>query len=128
MRILLILFSLISGCVQASSNNTLVLDYKDFGPPSAAYELIGNDWWQWLPHGDPRPKSYKIKVVVFRGIDLKKAKQLFPVNEHKKQDYRYVKYTDAMNYLNQNIKQDLLPDVTKIFKSTKKKLKDHFEK
>ncbi|MCI0505624.1 MAG: hypothetical protein L0Z73_05885 [Gammaproteobacteria bacterium] len=128
MKLILILLLFLSGCAHAETQNTLVLDYEEFGPPAAAYKLIGNDWWQWLPHGDSRPKKYDIKVVVFKDIDLDKVQRQFPIIEQNNQDYRYLKYNDALEYLDRNIEEDLLPEVTTKLKTTKQKLVQYFEK
>ncbi len=101
------------------------LTYKDFGPPSLAYELIGSDYWQWNDHGDSRPKDYPIAVIVYRDIDLQKIKTLYPVVKEKKQDYRYVTYKKAVDFLNKSIeelqkyKDDIPPKLIGTLKKTR---------
>lgn len=86
--------------------NTVVLKYSDFGPQSVSWETIGMGWWQWDDCGDPNPNySYDIRVVVYRGIPLEDVKQLYPVRKEKNQDYRYLEYQKAVEYLNKGIQK-----------------------
>lgn len=82
-----------------------ILQYKDFGPPALATDLIGTSWWQWDNHGDSHPREYPISVIVYRDVDLEMLETLFPVSETKKQDYRYVAYSKAMDFLNNAIEE-----------------------
>jgi len=81
-----------------------VLPYEAFGPPSAAHELIGMNWWQWLPHGDSRPRAYPVNVVVYWNQTLEQVKEQYPVDEAKEQDYRYVEFSAAVPYWKKTIK------------------------
>lgn len=100
-----------------------VLQYDDFGPQAAAWELIGMEWWQWDSHGDSDPNTkYDIRVIIYRGISLANIKRLYPVIEEKKQDFRYLKYSKAIDYLNDNIKENIIPDVTSTLQKTKHKI------
>lgn len=85
---------------QINRQEHVILNYKDFGPPALAHELIGSDYWQWDSHGDSRPRDYPIKVVVYRDVDVQQIKERFPVIEEKEQDYRYVAYPTAIAFLN----------------------------
>lgn len=114
------IFLLLSCTQTTQAENTLVLEYSDFGPPAMANEVIGMDWWQWQPHGDSRPKKHDIKVVVYRDISLEKIKISYPVIPPKKQDYRYIEYQAALDYLNQGIVADAVPALTKQLEKTKK--------
>ncbi len=85
-----------------------------------ANELIGMDWWQWQNHGDSRPRSYNIKVVVYRGLKLNDVKNKFPINQSKNLDYRYLDYHSAMKYLNEHIQDNVFESLTVKLLSTKK--------
>jgi hypothetical protein len=86
--------------------NILLLGYADFGVQSMAYELVGFQWYQWDSHGDLHPGTkYDIKVIVYKDIDLEEVQKLYPVDKDKKQDYRYVAYDKALEYLDQQMQQ-----------------------
>jgi hypothetical protein len=123
----LFLFSFLSsGACAAPKSGTEVLRYDDFGPQAMSYELVGMGWWQWQPHGDSRPREYDIKVVVYRGTSLAQVKRRYPVNPSKDQDYRYVKYNDAIRYLDTQIAENLIDTTTERLKLTKQRLLDRF--
>ena len=85
---------------------TMVLGYGWFGPQVLAYEFIGFEWYQWNPAGHPDPRHIDdIWVVVHRGIGLEELKKLYPVVKGLKQDYRYVHYDKALQYLDGHIKE-----------------------
>jgi hypothetical protein len=88
------------------NDNTIILNYSDFGPQVRAYELIGMEWWSWDNHGDSRPREYDIKVIVYKDISLDEIKKLYPTIKDKEQDYRYLKYDDAIKYLNKHIGEE----------------------
>jgi len=123
MRILLILclLVLISSCRKlpvGNDSNAVVLEYEDFGPQVIAYQLLGMYWWQWDNHGDSRPTEYDIHVVVYKNINLHEISERYPVNQNLKQDYRYIKYNDALEYLYARINEDIEPAVTERLKRT----------
>jgi predicted house-cleaning noncanonical NTP pyrophosphatase (MazG superfamily) len=112
---------LISGCViskESESSNSVLLDYDDFGPQVMAHDLIGMKWWQWDSHGDPTPTECDIKVVVYRNVDISEISEEYPVNEGKKLDYRYLKYEDAVPFLEEKIEEDIVPSVTERLRKT----------
>ena len=86
------------------SAREVVLTYKDFGPQSSAYELIGMEWWQWETHGDSRPREYPINVVVYWNQSLNQTKINYPVDRSNERDYRYIGYAPAIAYLEKTIK------------------------
>lgn len=93
-------------CYGNESIKLIGLNLSDFGPPGMSYDLLGQEWWQWKPHGASRPgKHYDVKVIVYRDIPLEKVKELYPVIREKEQDYRYVEYQKALNYLNREIRR-----------------------
>ena len=104
------------------SSSILILNYDEFGPQVIAYEIIGMQWWQWQSHGDSRPRKYDIKVAVYKNTNLQTVKEKYPVIPEKEQDYRYLHYDKAMDYLNSIIKEDAIPRVTKKLKETREKL------
>lgn len=119
------IFAVTMGHAGSLSADTVVLDYSDFGPQSMAWETIGMEWWQWAEHGDADPSyKYQIKVVVFRGIPLSAVKRLYPVVRRTKQDYRYLSYRQAIAYLNRNITENALPELTERLRRTRKTILD----
>jgi len=117
-------FFIITGYTQVVANTALdkviVLKYRDFGPQCISYELIGFDWWQWDKCSDQDQNyKYDIKVIVYRDIPLEDIVKLYPVIKSKKQDYRYLPYNKALYFLNTNIKENLLPDVTNLLFQTR---------
>lgn len=116
-----LLLSLVA-CATHGAGKTLVLQYEDFGPPSAAHELIGMDWWQWLDHGDSRPKRYDIKVVVYRNVEQPQVRQLYPSDPSRELDFRYVAYADAMGYLDRMIKENVIESLTSQLQTTRTRI------
>jgi hypothetical protein len=84
---------------------TMVLHYGRFGPQVLAHELIGFEWYQWnlTGHHDPRHID-DIWVVVYRNMGFEEVKRLYPVVKDLRQDYRYVRYDKALQYLDGHIK------------------------
>ncbi|MDY6992829.1 MAG: hypothetical protein SVR94_09535 [Pseudomonadota bacterium] len=105
----------------------MLFEYEAFGPPVVAHELIGMDWWQWQASGDPRPKKYDIKVVVYKGIDISDVKKMFPVNPALYHDYRYVAYSVAMNYLNTLIEENVIASLTSQLIKTRERIQSVFQ-
>ena len=117
------------GCVCLSNiqTKTTILNYEEFGPQAAAYETIGMQWWQWDTHGDSRPGiRYDIKVVVYKDIQLSRVKKAFPVIRKKHQDFRYLSYKKAVQYLDDQIQEDILPETTRVLRKTRKRIIDSF--
>ncbi len=125
---LLIAFSfvLLAACANQVKQNTVVLNYSDFGPQVIAGEVIGMEWWQWLSHGEPRPAVYDIKIVVFQDIPLKEIKRLYPIKPDMQKDYRYLKYEKALDFLNSKIDDNVMEKVTSILEATRTKLIGEF--
>jgi hypothetical protein len=109
-------------CATQGAGKTLLLQYEDFGPPSAARELIGMDWWQWQDHGDSRPRRYDIKVVVYRDMGQPQVRRLFPTDPSRELDYRYVNYADAMDYLERMIAENVIESLTSQLQSTRTRI------
>jgi hypothetical protein len=128
---LLTLFCLMSACAHSIDQNTLVLDYKAFGPQVIAHDVIGNEWWQWDAHGAPDPTaSYDVKVVIYRNIDLASVKKKFPINAEQHKDYRYLEYSQSISYLDKNIKETMetpLTGITKKLVETKQKINERLQ-
>ncbi len=104
-RVVTLLTMLLSACSSVEEKRYVALSYSDFGPPSLASELLGASWWQWQNHGDSRPRDYDIQVVVYRDMNTDEISRLFPVDELKEQDYRYVEYLAAIDFLESNISE-----------------------
>ena len=86
--------------------NICVLEYEDFGVQAMAYDLIGYQWYQWNNHGDPDPDArYDIKVVVYKDMQLRKVKELYPVVKELRQDFRHVEYNRAIYYFDRHIQE-----------------------
>ena len=126
MRLLALMAFLLVACAHAEVKSMVVLDYNDFGPQAAAYELLGMEWWQWQSHGESRPQAYNIKVVVYKDVTLDSVKQKYPVVQEQLKDYRYVSYNDAIQYLDDIIQENLMPELTTKLKQTKQTLLKEF--
>jgi hypothetical protein len=122
LRKFLLLLFLFSTTTIAAKNGAIVLSYEAFGPPAMAHTLIGSDWWQWQTHGESRPTQYDIKVVVYRGIPLRKVKARYPVVPKKNKDYRYVEYRAAITFLGEHIEENAIEDLTATLRQTKEKI------
>ena len=116
------LFMFFIACTNQVKQNSVMLDYSDFGPQVIASEIIGMEWWQWQSHGESRPMEDIIKVVVYRDISLEKVKALYPVNPEKRKDYRYLEYKKAFDFLEEKIQENVIEKVTNKLKVTKTKL------
>lgn len=128
---LLLLLLLVSACTSNNDQNTIILDYKDFGPQVIAHEVIGNEWWQWDAHGAPDPTtSYDVKVVVYRNIDLASVKKKYPVDKEQQKDYRYLEYSQSISYLEKQMRHTMetpLTGMTKTLVQTKQKITAHLQ-
>jgi len=116
----LVALSLLAGCAarRGAHAHTVVLSYHEFGPQAAAHGLIGYEWYQWNSHGDSDPaKDDDVRVVVYRGIPLDEVKEMYPVVAGE-QDYRYLGYEAAIDYLNKNEGEPYLGHL----RETKKKI------
>ena len=85
--------------------NTVVMKYSDFGSLSGSDVLLGSDSSQGNGEsgGAPRNKD-EIQVVVYRNVDLATGKRTYPALGGK-YDYRYVEYSEAMDYLDKQIEE-----------------------
>lgn len=103
---------------QRPTSNTIVLLYEELGPQVQVYKLIGFQWYQWNSQGSDDPtKRDDVKVVVYRNIPLSTVKERYPVIKEK-QDYRYLEYSVAMDYLNRNENEPYLEQL----RATKQKI------
>ncbi|RTZ20081.1 hypothetical protein [Vibrio penaeicida] len=91
-----------SSSINANSSIT-VMNYHDFGPPSLSGKLLGVEWFQWQSHGDSKPRNYPVKVVVYEGYELEKVESLYPVNSAKEQDFRYVTFDSAVDFIDSSL-------------------------
>jgi len=122
-RLVLSIILLLTSCVTSTPrSNSLILEYSDFGPQVIASKIIGMEWWQWNNHGESRPRDYNIKVVVYNDVSLKDIEEKYPINANKDIDYRYVAYRDAIAYLDEKIKENVMQVVTEELKDTKNKI------
>ncbi len=121
------LFFLLVLFPQTVLSEVLVLNYSDFGPQVAAYRLLGPEWWQWQPHGDPDPKKqYDINVVVFHGELEEEIKERFSVAPLDEIDYRWITLDQALQYLNKEISENVLGITTVRLVETRTKILNHF--
>lgn len=120
--ITLMLALILVSCTNQKRVNEVVLEYQDFGPQVIAYEIIGMEWWQWNEHGDSRPTQYDIRVVVYMNTSLEEIERRYPIIENEKQDFRYLEYQEAIEYLNNKIEENAVPSVTERLKTTLNKL------
>ncbi len=124
----LIFLSLLLSCTtNQASSNTALFKYEEFGPPVVASEILGMDWWQWQTNGDPRPRKYDIKVVVYQGVNIDEVKKRFPVNPSLSHDYRYVEYSVAIDYLDKLIEENVIESLTAQLINTKVKIQKAFQ-
>ena len=113
--------------VQVEKANTVSLDYRAFGPQALAYEIIGNEWWQWQEGGGDAPsQSFDIKVIVYRDTSAEELRERFPLIKEKFMDPRYLRYEDAIAYLDKHIAAQVTPELTARLEATRKQLIDHF--
>lgn len=106
---LLMCVSLLSVSPARAEAELLQLRYEDFGPQVVAYELLGMQWWQWQAHGDSQPGTTPvIGVVVYRKGLRTEAKQIFPVSQELKHDWRYVACPDAQRYFDDVLSDESL--------------------
>jgi hypothetical protein len=113
---------LLTSCAGQSRGKVLVLQYADFGPPSPAHELIGMDWWQWLDHADSRPLNYDIQVIVYRDFSLENIRETYPTDPSHELDYRYLRYSDAMKYLDRMIEENAIVSLTTRLQVTRQQI------
>ncbi|KLV01738.1 hypothetical protein C9I90_04435 [Photobacterium aphoticum] len=100
----LMLLSLSATAVVASEKPCIaVFNYHDFGPQVMSSDLLGMEWFQWEQHGDPRPKDYPVKVVVYAGYSLAEIEGRYPVIPEKEQDHRYVHLADAKTFVDTSL-------------------------
>jgi hypothetical protein len=116
---LLFISLLLVACVSSSNQHTLIMNYNDFGPQVIASDIIGMEWWQWEVHGESRPTSYPIKVVVYRNISLAAVKKQYPINQQKGKDFRYLEYNKASAYLDEKIEENVVDEVTDRLRETR---------
>ncbi|WP_224067606.1 hypothetical protein [Vibrio penaeicida] len=64
---------------------------------------MGVEWFQWQSHGDSKPRNYPVKVVVYEGYELEKVESLYPVNSAKEQDFRYVTFDSAVDFIDSSL-------------------------
>lgn len=126
-NVLLILVLALFGCNSAIRNNSIILDYSDFGPQVIANQVIGMEWWQWQPHGDSRPKNYDIKVVVYKEVSLTDIKAAYPVDIGKEKDFRYIEYDKAISFLDEMIADNVMDEVTKKLRRTRERITKSLE-
>ena len=85
--------------------NSFVMKYADFGSPIGSDELF---WSEAFQRSDQRVDELSsrddTKVVVYRNVDLATVKRTYP-ELGAKSVYRYVEYSQAMNYLNKRIEE-----------------------
>lgn len=106
------LLMLTAACASKLSRSVLVLDYADFGPQAMAYPLLDHRRLPWDPHAPLILGQGQIKVVVYRGVSLEAVQAAYPPDRSRNIDYRYVNYSEALQYLDTQIQRNLLPRVT----------------
>lgn len=87
-----------------------------------SYEILGFEWWQWQPHGDSRPREYEVRVVVYCNASRDEVARRYPVDRETERDYRYITYEQALSYLDDNIQQDVDPELTSELRATRKEV------
>ena len=121
-KVLSLAFTFAIACSARVEAASTALPYGSFGPQVMAYETLGFEWWQWQPNGDSRPREYDVRVVVYCKLSMQEVARLYPVDPRAERDYRYITYDRALSYLDDNIRQDVVPAVTDKLRATRKAL------
>ncbi len=122
-RILLYLaLCMVASCSASDYKCVTVLQYSDFGPQVIASEVIGMEWWQWQTHGASRPIKSDVKVVVYKGIPLRKIEERYPVIPQRQKDFRYLELQSALLFLNKKIEENLMASVTTTLVRTREQI------
>ena len=127
--ILLMLCIALSSCSTGTINSKYhysLFEYEDFGPQAMAYELIGMQVWQWQDFVSDPDEEFDIRVVVFEG-DRDLFQKKFKTIPAQQLDYRLVSYPDAVQYLNHQIEENIMPVVTERLERTKARLEAELE-
>lgn len=116
----LLLFAVsIASCASRISRQTIVLEYADFGPQVMAYRAIGPKRMSWAPDTPIQVGSGGIYVVVYRDVALADVEEAYRASELDNRDYRYLGYSEALNYLDVQITQNRLRKVTQRLEATR---------
>lgn len=113
---------LLNACTTLPLEQTLVLDYHDFGPQAMAYRLLGPNSLPWAPHSPLMLGESEVRVVVYRDLDLEIVKNLYPADRLSNIDYRFIEYSVALNYLDSRIRRNLLAKVTDRLTNTRARI------
>ena len=84
--------------------NSFVMKNADFGYPGSSDELFGYERFQVDSQRADAGGRDDIKVVVYRNVDLATVKRTYPELSGKAV-YRYVEYSQAMDYLDKRIRE-----------------------
>jgi len=134
--------------------STLIMNYSDFivqFSDDKLTELIGPYYWSWSGEPDSKnePDSSNgdndIKVIVYRNklateelteeywrnaflysLSLEDVKSLYPTDQSEQHDYRYLAYTDALEYLDEATITMPFEDLAKIMIGRKFEIKGMF--
>jgi hypothetical protein len=81
------------------------MNYSDFKPSSRADELLGfeSDQRDIQEPGNPN-SEIEVKVVIYRNVDLVTVKQTYPTFGGKP-DYRFLEYSEAIGFLEKQIRE-----------------------
>lgn len=128
-RFLCIAFLLkhILACAPLLEPQTLIFNYDDFGPQALAQEFLKGSWWRWSESGASTADAEDVQIIVYAGQPLASVKEQYPIDEAKGRDYRYVRYRDAIEYLDSKIEEDLIPSLTDELKDIRSELIAVFE-
>lgn len=121
MRIIAIgmLVVLLSHCASRLEKNSIVLEYADFGPQAMAYPVIGPKRMPWAPDTPVLIGEGKIYVVVFQNLELEQIEDKYNPDPEANIDYRFLRYQDAMRYLDAQIANNILAKVTRQLEQTR---------
>jgi len=110
-----------------------LFEFDAFGPPSMAFEVLGQEWWQWDAEGHAFEASGgTVWVVVYRQLPPDELRHRFPVIQGLACDHRYLEVADAVAYLGKAIEElEELDDRTFSelvgrLRSTRSSIVDHF--
>ena len=127
-RIFLFVFvHLVASCATVYEPEILIFDYEDFGPQSQVQDLLGSFWRPWSEDDLTEEDTRNIQIVVYAGMPLGDVKKRYTTDPSKGHVYRYVKYRNAVRYLDKKIEEDVAHNITSRFIDVRKELVAVFE-
>lgn len=116
--------TILTGCSHFKQRppDIIVLAYADFGPARIATPLIGNPYFQWQAEPPPKGVEQDVYIVVYNEKPLWLVQRMFPVIPEKRQDYRYLRLVNALQYLDSEIARNHDKETTETLLSTRNEI------